>query len=92
VTLKTQDLCSTFPGCAVAAALRCFLVQQTVEIPALLTSHIDMTLGKQQHDLFHTITFYCIHCYISAKQGDKIPAELFSFFDGTSLLQFVWVM
>lgn len=62
-----------------------------VEMPQLLTSHTDMTLGKQQHDLFHTITFYCVHSYISAKQGDKIPVELFSFFDRTSLLRLVCV-
>lgn len=48
-----------------------------------------MTLGKQQHDLFHTITFYCIHCYLSVKRGEKIPTEIFSFFDRTSVLSLV---
>lgn len=35
------------------------------------TNCTDLTLGRQQHALFHIITFYYTPCHISAKEWDR---------------------
>lgn len=37
----------------------------------LCTNRTDLTHGRQQHALFHIITFYYTPCHISAKEGDR---------------------